>query len=337
MRLNRKTLILLGGSVLIILGVLLFQDTVQATLIPPTETPVGQMLLPDDLAQQAIQMIIRQQADFTQIDKLNNSWQVTDGTAVDDSRETHSDFVDGLLGIMSGFNYISAFESDDLSQFGLDESMASIEIKTDTDDYLLQLGQINPDGDRIYVMLNDVSTVYLMPAVFEFSKVIELASAPPYRQIVVEETPELSDNLLFPDIFGYQITEFMIKDQRDGSFIRYIQGELGTWLVDGTIVNEELAINDVQAAVNVSQFLFLDIEPLATDVINSVTDVPILTLSMTTEDIKAYTMNVSVLNNAGYVGILDDGTEKNEYRLPTDTVNLFFDMVRYPPYADTNG
>lgn len=334
MQLNRRTLILLGCSVLIIMGVLLFQDTLQTVLIPATPTPTRQTLLPNTITQQATQVIVRQQETFTQIDKIDGFWQVTDATALDITRETHSDFVDGLLDLMSGFEYVSAFESDDLSQFGLDNSVASIEIRTDTDTTIVHLGRINPDGDRVYVMLNENPTLYLMPTVFEFTKIMQLATDPPYRQIVVEETPDLSDNLLFPDVFGYQITEFMVRDQRDGSFIRYIQGELGTWLVDGTVVNEARGINHVQAAVNVSQFLFLDIAQLNASVTNSVTDLPILTLSMTTEDSQAYTMNIIVLEDVEYIGILDDGTQKVGYRLPTDTINLFFDMVRQPPYTD---
>jgi len=86
--------------------------------------------------------------------------------------------------------------------------------------------------------------------------------------------------------------------------------------------------------VNVSQFLFLDIESLEFDVINSVIDIPILTLSMTTEDSQAYTMNIVVADDVEYFGILDDGDIKIGYRLPTDTVNLFFDMVRNPPYNE---
>ena len=246
MQLNRRTLILLGCSVLIIMGVLLFQDTLQTVLIPATPTPTRQTLLPNTITQQATQVIVRQQETFTQIDKIDGFWQVTDATALDITRETHSDFVDGLLDLMSGFEYVSAFESDDLSQFGLDNSVASIEIRTDTDTTIVHLGRINPDGDRVYVMLNENPTLYLMPTVFEFTKIMQLATDPPYRQIVVEETPVLSDNLLFPDVFGYQITEFMVRDQRDGSFIRYIQGELGTWLVDGTVVNEARGINHVQ-------------------------------------------------------------------------------------------
>ncbi len=336
MQLNRKTLILLGCSLLIIMGVVVFQDSLTTAIVPPTATPSIHTLLPFDIESQAIQLTVRQQSDFTQIEKFDGVWQITDGTNLDESRETHSDFVDGLLDLMSGFEVISTFETDDLSQFGLDDSQASIDILTESDSFTLHLGQINPDGDRVYVMLNDEPTLYLMPTVFEFSKIMELATEPPYRQIVVEETPELSDNLLFPDVFGYQITEFMIRDQRDGSFIRYTQGELGTWIVDGTVVNEDREINHVQAAINVSQFLFLDIEQLNVSVINAVTDIPILTLSMTTEDSKAYTMNIVVIDEVEYIGILDDGSQETEYRLPTDTINAFFDMVRQPPYANTN-
>lgn len=337
MQLNRKTLILLGCSILIITGVVLFQDSVTTAIVPPTATPVIQTLLPFDIESQAVQLTVRQQSDFTQIEKFDGVWQITDGTNLDESRETHSDFVDGLLDLMSGFEVISTFETDDLAQFGLEDSQATIEILTESDSYTLHLGQINPDGDRVYVMLNDEPRLYLMPTVFEFTKIMELATEPPYHQIVAEETPELSDNLLFPDVFGYQVTEFMVRDQRDGSFIRYTQGELGTWIVDGTVVNEDREINHVQAAINVSQFLFLDIEQLNASVINTVTDIPILTLSMTTEDSQAYTMNIMVLEEVEYIGILDDGTQETGYRLPTDTINAFFDMVRHPPYANTNG
>ena len=199
MQLNRRTLILLGCCGLIIIGVLAFQDPLQEIIIQPTLTPSIQTLLPNNIEQQATQFIVRQDDNFTQVDKIDALWQVTDGTVLDPSRETHSEFVVGLLQLMSGFEYISTFESDDLSQFGLDNSSASIEIQTEVDQYILHLGQINPDGDRVYVMLNDVPTIYLMPTVFEFTKIMQLAAEPPYRQFVAETTPDISDNLLFPD------------------------------------------------------------------------------------------------------------------------------------------
>lgn len=334
MQLNRKTLILLGCSVLIIIGVLIFQEPLQDVIILPTQTLTVQTLLPDNLAEQAIQFIVRQQTDFTLVDKVGGIWQVTEASALDNTRETNGDFVDGLLELMSGFEYIRSFESDELSQFGLENSTVSIEVQTETDAYILHLGQTNPDGNRVYVMLNDIPTVYLMPTVFEFTQIVKLATEPPYRQLLAEATPELSDNLLFPDVFGYQIAEFSIRDRRDGSFIRYTQGELGTWIVDGTIVNEERNINHVQVAINVSQFLFLDIEQLEQDVTKSATDLAILTLSMTTDDSRTYTMDVMVIDDVEYIGILNEGTEETAYRLPTDTINLFFDMVRQPPYTD---
>lgn len=336
MQFNRRTLLLLGVSLLVIFGGLILQDPLQSILISPTATPIRQTILPDDLKSQATQLIIRQGDLFTQIDRIDAGWLVTDATNQDDTRETHTDFVNGLLDLMSDFEYTRAFQSDDLSQFGLQDSIASIQIQTHTETYTLTLGKTNPDGDQVYMMINDDPTIYLMPDVFEFRNIMQLAIDPPYIQLVAEATETDTDNLLFPDIFGYQISEFMIRDDRDGSFIRYTQGELGTWIVDGTVVNEEREINHVQAAINVSQFLFLQVDPISAEVRGILTNVSILTLSMTTDDSRTYTMNIISDDDLGYVGILNDGITSTPYQLNSQIVNTFITLVRQPPYANTS-
>ena len=334
MRLNRRTLMMLGGSLLIIIAVLVVQQPLQNMILTSTPTPMSQLLLPSNLAKQATQLIVRQLENYTQIDKTDGVWQVTDATAIDESRETHDEFVSGLLELMSGFEYDSAFESDDLSQFGLADSTVKIEIRTDVETFILSIGRSNPDGDGVYVRLNDESMIYLMPTVFEFANMIRLATEPPYRQFVAEATAEVSDNLLFPDIFGYQVAEFMIRDERDGAFIRYKQGELGTWLVEGTVVNESREMNHVQAAIHVSQFLLLEVEAIDQSVRDSATDGAILTVSMIIDEDRAYNMSVIAVDELGYIGVLNDGNTSQAYQLPFESVIQFANIVRQPPYAE---
>jgi len=334
MQLNRGTLILLGICILVIVGVFVLQEPLQAIITSPINTAMVQTILPPDIAQQAIQLTVRNNDDFTEIKRIDDIWQVTDGTAIDTKRETHHELVDGMLQLMAGFQYSSTFESDDLAQFDLENVTTSIEIFTQTEKtYTLKLGTTNPDGDQIYMMLDDEPTIYLMPTVFEFANIIRLAVRPPYHPVVAEATEEVSSNLLFPDIFGYQVTEFMIRDERDGSFIRYTQGELGTWIVDGTIVDDTREIDHVQAAVNVSKFLFLEIDPSQLEVADFVTNLSILTLSMKTEDSQSYTISILDVEGTGFTGILTDGSASKAYQLDAETVNLFFEMVRQPPYA----
>jgi len=334
MRLNRGTVALLVISLCVVIAVGIFQQPIIALMTSPTPTSTVNQLLPFGLANEATRFVVRQGENFTQMERIDGVWQVTDGTMIDDSRETNNDFVVGLLRLIGTIEYSRVFEGDDLSQYGLETSTASIEITSLDATYNLQLGATNPDGDELYVQVNDNNQVYLVPAVFEFSNIMRLATEPPYQDEVTEDA--LSDDLLFPDVFGYQIAEFTIQDMRDGSSITYTQGEQGTWMLDGTVVNPDIEVDHVQAAVNVSQFLFLDIEPLAQSVRDSLTDIAILTLSMTTTDNRSYTMTVYTLEDVGYAGILYDGTEREVYALPTDRVNLFFDMVTDPPYMTSS-
>jgi hypothetical protein len=334
MRLNTKTIVLIILCLGIVIVVGIFQDPLQNMLISSSPTPSIQTMLPFDIDNQATQVIVRQGDDFTQIDKIDGLWQVVAGSNVDNSLETNHDFVVGLLSLMSTLEYSRVFTSEDLAQYGLDNSLATIAIRMPDTDYSLRLGQTNPDGDQLYMQVNDATDIYLVPAVFEFANIMRLASNPPY----LDETPEvigetLPDNLLFPDVFGYQVAEFKIRDGRDGSTITYTQGDQGTWIVDGSVVNTELEIDHVQAAINVSQFLFLAIEPADSAVMDAVTDLAILTLSITTQDDENYEMSVYAIDELGYVGRLRDAENTREYVLPTDTVNQFFDMVREPPYA----
>ena len=337
MRLNRGTWVLLGSSVLIIFGILLFQEPLKMLIASPTPIPIVQTILPHDLAETATRLVIRQWTNQTQMERMDGIWQITDATAIDTTRETSHEYIDGILALMSTFEYSSAFETDDLRQFGLDDPQVWISVETNTARYTLYLGQTNPDGDRVYVKLNGEPTVYLLPTVFELGMIVKLATEPPYRERVPQVAEELSGSLLFPTVFGYQIAEFYIEDGRDGSFIRYTQGDLGTWILEGTMVDEKREVNHSQAAINVSQFLFLEVEPSNMQVRNSITDVAILRLSMTTDDSQTYNMNIFTVNDVGYVGIVDDGDTSKRYDLPTNTVNIFFDMIRQPPYAKSNG
>lgn len=334
MRLNIKTIVFIIFCIGIVIIVGFLQEPLQDMLVTESPTPHIQTILPYDIDNQATQVIIRQGDDFTQIDRVEGRWQVVDGTNIDVTRVTHHDFIVGLLSLMSTFEYSRVFSSDDLAQFGLDNPSSTITIVVADSDYNLRLGQTNPDGDQLYIQIDDPSDIYLVPAVFEFENIVRLATNPPY----IDEQPEvtndtLSDNLLFPDVFGYQVAEFKIRDGRDGSEIVYTQGDLGTWIVDGTVVNTEIEIDHVQAAINVSQFLFLDIEPADESVMNAVTDLAILTLSLTTLDEEMYVMNVYTVEEFGYVGRLRGVANTREYLLPTDTINQFFDMVREPPYS----
>lgn len=334
MRLNFNTiaLLVLCLSVVVIVG--LFQQPLQAMLNPATSTPTIQNLLPYNLSHIATQLIVQQGETFTQVDKIDGQWQIIGGTNLDDTRETNHDFVVGVLSLMSTFEYSRVFETEDLAQYGLSAPTASIEIRISDEAFTLKLGQTNPDGDSLYMQVDDTQTVYLVPAVFEFTNIMRLAILPPYLDVNPAQNDNLPGNLLFPDVFGYQIEEFMIRDRRDGSFITYRQGELGTWIIDGTVVNTEIEVDHVQSAVNVSQFLFLEIEPLEASVMESVIDLAILTLSMTIDDGQSYVMNVYSLEDIGYIGQLKEDANTSEYALPVDIINMFFDMVREPPYVN---
>ncbi len=331
MQLNRGTISLLIISLVVVIAVGLFQQPLLSVLTPPTPTIEVKQILPFRIAQEAIKLTISRDSNFTTLERPDDVWQVTDATNLDDARITNDEMVDGILQLMAELEYMRKFESDDLAQFGLADSVTSIEIVTPEQQLRLTLGGTNPDRNNLYISVNDDNTVYLVPAVFEFSNIMRLATTPPYRDIV-EADDNLPDNLLFPDVFGYQIMEFRIRDMRDGSVVIYQQGEQGTWILDGTVVNTEIEIDHVQAAVNVSQFLFLEIEPLESSVRESLTNLAILTLSMTTDDGRAYTMAVHAVDDRGYAGILDDGTTQKAYALPIGTVNSFFDMIIQPPY-----
>jgi|GEM_PF-2793918 len=335
MRLNRGTILLLGVSLLVVVVAVFFQQPLQSLLTQPTPTIPVRQLLPFDIAQTARQLSIYENDNVTEIDRIDDKWQITTATIEEENRETNHDFVVGILRLMAGIEYSRSFSADDLAQYGLAESPTRIEIMTADTSYRLQLGATNPDGDQLYIRLNDENDVYLVPAVFEFFNIMRLATEPPYSDVAVIDE-NVPDNLLFPDVFGYQITTFSIRDMRDGSRITYTQGDRGTWIIEGTVVNEDIEIDHVQAAVNVSQFLFLDVEPLDETVRESLTNVAILTLSMTTEDSQSYTMTVYTVEDIGYAGILNDGAEQIAYALPIDTVNLFFDMVTNPPYITSS-
>lgn len=333
MRLNRSTILILLACLLVILGASLFREPLNGLINPPSPTPLVQNLLPENIAQIASSLRIQEDDDFVQIDKIEGAWQIVDGTYLDNSLETYHDFVVGIIALTGEFEYASTFTSEDLKQYGLDTSQKLIHLQSPDRAYNLIIGHKNPDGNRYYVRFDTSNQIYLLPAVFEIDKILQLAQNPPYLQLSPEVTAEASNSkLLFPDVFGYQIASFEIQDKRDGSWIRYSQGEQGTWSLEGTYVDTTRPVNYGNVAVNVSLFLFMEVETSSQVVRNSVTDVSILTLSMTTFEEQTYTMYVvEPIADNGYVVQIEG--QSQVFIAPVNRVNRFIDMIHLPPYA----
>jgi hypothetical protein len=168
MRLNRGTIVLLVVSVIVIIGVLIFNNNqanapAEAT---PTSQQTGGPIFPGVTSSNVTRFEVRDNTTgarsvLVQSDEgvwtLDTTEEATETPPAEDQLDQTAitTNVDAFLAL----NSADSFESDQLADFGLDQPQYSILATSDDGAvYVLHIGNENPSGNRYYAIQEQLST-----------------------------------------------------------------------------------------------------------------------------------------------------------------------------------
>lgn len=158
MRLNRSTIILLLVSLVVIVGIVLFNNS-QSAQEAGTPTPSSANAGPvfENVSADAvnhIEVIDNLSGATTVMTKdEGGAWEIAEATNSTDRAVDQDAVTTGLADFVS-LESADSFESDSLADFGLDQPSRSILVTTnDGSVYTLHIGDTNPNGDRYYALI----------------------------------------------------------------------------------------------------------------------------------------------------------------------------------------
>jgi hypothetical protein len=195
MRLNRGTLILLIGSIIVIIAVLLISsgqvtapmdgDTVNGTETPEGAGPLFADLTLTDLTGFEVRNNETDgfvQLTFTQPENdTEGVWTVSSATNASE-RDTDQQRAQAAVSTFTMLSAVDSFEADDLSAFGLDDPAYTLTgIAADGTEYTVEVGGTSPTAPRYYVRRTgtDSNTVYLIQQT-QINTLTSLIEIPPY-------------------------------------------------------------------------------------------------------------------------------------------------------------
>jgi hypothetical protein len=157
MRLNRGTIILLAVALIVIVGVVVFNNQ-QANQIDPTPTPgVARVpLFPDATADtvRALEVIDNAAGTSTRVSKdTGGAWGIRATNATD--RAPDQAAITTQAGTVAALEGENQFEvaGDQLVNFGLETPAYLLRVTTDATRYTIYIGNTNPTGNRYYVVV----------------------------------------------------------------------------------------------------------------------------------------------------------------------------------------
>lgn len=260
MRLNRQTLIILGGSIIVIMAVLLLLNSpASAPELDENDTPaLAGPIFPDVDQEAVVQFGVRSSIDesFTLMARNEAGiWTVTDGTDIRDDVDLDQMRVVGSMGVLASLQATDGFTADDLTPYGLDDPLYIMTLITDDSTvHSVSIGNKNPAGTRYYALVgDDTATVYLLTRTFEIDNLARIANEPPYAiPPTPTPTPELGiPGPAFPDMMTFDITSFELRDHTEDAFLLLTRAADFVWSVEEGSYAEEGRTVD-QTTVNVA-------------------------------------------------------------------------------------
>ena len=328
MRLNRGTLALIVGCAVVIIGVLVLNNS---TTPEPTANTSGRLF--DVFSNRVVQFSVIDStfsAETTYTRQENGLWGI-DSTAPELGLPNDVLIV-GVLDLILGLGYVDTFEAGDVAGFGLDSPRYQFNIVTENDEQLaLSIGNLTPDETAYYGQLNHDNRLYLIPQPQVIDRLADFASEPPYQTEV--ETPEVIEGLLFPDVFGYEVESLTIRDLEANTFITYAQTDDGDWELSGTFVNEGV-VDVLRVAQDVSAFLLLQaIEQIDVTLQEAGLDTPQLQFELTTFSGQQTQLVVGNLaSDEGYYAQFDG--QDTVVIVPRNTIDGLRELIQNPPIVE---
>jgi hypothetical protein len=342
MRLNRNTLIFLGGMLaIIILALVVLNNRTQAPTNNSTASGGTQNVFPDVTSSVITQITV---TDNTTSGTLRIIQAPEDGTWIvqDNPNTAQQVTIDTAVSNLVNLQASDVFEADDISQFGLDNPTYTILFGDGgSNNYKLLIGNRNPAGTRFYGLVgDDTKTVYLLSNVSAITTLTSYITNPPVVLITPTPAPILEvPGLLFPDYTANitTVNQLSFSDPKNSQQIILVRGENGAWSLDPFSTNYSTAFIDQAIMQTLVQIpgLFA-----AVDVLKNVPDLASLGLVEPTyvieagrEDGTRYTLKVGNLDPSGtryYVQIFDVPNVGVVDRAAIDSITPF---IGNPPFV----
>lgn len=333
MRLNRNTLIALGGLLVIIIAAVLLLNR-------PTETPEDiDTDTTDGVFYEGITADTVTGITIVDSDGLvatlsrpdaETLWQIAD-TGEEADADRMATAVVGLINL----NYTDSFTSENVTDFGFGEDAipATITFTADGTEHQLLVGRQNPSGNRYYVMQPDDDTIYLVSNA-NLDSLLGLASNQPVV-VLPTATPEPQLNapgVVFAGFSGIDIQRFEITDNANSQSLVFVRSEEDqTWSIEG----DDRAVDQTNVEIMMSVYGFLEAVDAtdAPDLAPLGLDEPAYTIVATDSTGKTFTVQVGDNDPTGTrTYVLIDDFERVAI-VESDALSFLLDWLVNPPLA----
>ncbi|MCA9886784.1 MAG: DUF4340 domain-containing protein [Anaerolineae bacterium] len=333
MRLNRNTLIALGGLlVIIIAAVLLLNRPAETPEDIDTDTTDGvfyEGITADTVTGITIVDSDGLVATLSRPD-AETPWQIAD-TGEEADADRMATAVVGLINL----NYTDSFTSENVTDFGFGEDAipATITFTADGTEHQLLVGRQNPSGNRYYVMQPDDDTIYLVSNA-NLDSLLGLASNQPVV-VLPTATPEPQLNapgVVFAGFSGIDIQRFEITDNANSQSLVFVRSEEDqTWSIEG----DDRAVDQTNVEIMMSVYGFLEAVDAtdAPDLAPLGLDEPAYTIVATDSTGKTFTVQVGDNDPTGTrTYVLIDDFERVAI-VESDALSFLLDWLVNPPLA----
>ncbi|MCA9891704.1 MAG: DUF4340 domain-containing protein [Anaerolineae bacterium] len=333
MRLNRNTLIALGGLlVIIIAAVLLLNRPAETPEDIDTDTTDGvfyEGITADTVTGITIVDSDGLVATLSRPD-AETPWQIAD-TGEEADADRMATAVVGLINL----NYTDSFTSENVTDFGFGEDaiLATITFTADGTEHQLLVGRQNPSGNRYYVMQPDDDTIYLVSNA-NLDSLLGLASDQPVV-VLPTATPEPQLNapgVVFAGFSGTDIQRFEIADNANDQSLVFVRSEEDqTWSIEG----DDRAVDQTNVEIMMSVYGFLEAVDAtdAPDLAPLGLDEPAYTIVATDSTGKTFTVQVGDNDPTGTrTYVLIDDFERVAI-VESDALSFLLDWLVNPPLA----
>ncbi len=190
MRLNRGTIFLLVGSLIVILAVVLVNNQrTSAPDVTPTATqgagagPIFPTIADVNNQSNIVRFEVISNTDNQKIVMTKDDagvWKVEESASTSELATDQTKAV-GTMSVLASLSSVDRFTTDKLADFGLDQPQYTM-VLTDKDNktYTLKVGNLSPANPRYYALVDeDTTTVYVVPKDL-IDGLIKQITEPPY-------------------------------------------------------------------------------------------------------------------------------------------------------------